>query len=58
MNRESTLGATANYTYSLIMDNLDINAFYNRYLGMPPLKHDRHPWGVSLCPGHSLPLGN
>ncbi len=47
VNRNSALGATANYTYSLIMNYTDINGFYNRYLGLPPLKNDQHPWGVS-----------
>lgn len=53
VNRESILGATANYTYSAIMDNKEIDAFYNRYLGQPPLKNDAHPWGVGAitCPG-------
>ena len=48
VNRNSALGATANYTLSLIQDNADIDGFYNRYLGQPPLKNDAHPWGVSL----------
>ena len=47
VNKYSAAGATANYTYSLIMDNKDIDSFYNRYLGQPPLKNDPHPWGVS-----------
>jgi len=46
VNRESALGATANYTYSLIMDHPNIDAFYNRYLGQPQLQNDAHPWGV------------
>ncbi len=29
------------------MNYTDINGFYNRYLGLPPLKNDQHPWGVS-----------
>lgn len=47
VNRNSALGATANYTYDLIMNNKDIDSFYNRYLGQPMLKNDNHPWGVS-----------
>ncbi len=47
VNKNSALGATANYTYSLITDYKDIDGFYNRYLGQPMLKNDQHPWGVS-----------
>ena len=46
VNKFSAAGARANYTYSAIMDNKEIDAFYNRYLGMPQLKGDTHPWGV------------
>jgi tyrosinase len=53
VNRNSALGATANYTYSLIMDNKDIDSFYNRYLGQPPLKNDNHPWGLHNA-GHYI----
>lgn len=53
VNRNSALGATANYTYSLIMDNKDIDSFYNRYLGQPPLKNDAHPWGLHNA-GHYI----
>ncbi|KAK5655291.1 hypothetical protein OQA88_5858 [Cercophora sp. LCS_1] len=57
VNRESALGATANYTYSAIMDNPDINAFYNRYLGQPQLQNDRHPWGLHNA-GHYIHGGD
>jgi hypothetical protein len=55
VNKHSAAGARANYTYSTIMDNKDIDSFYNRYLGQPQLKGDTHPWGVragfsSPCP--------
>ncbi|KAK6851968.1 hypothetical protein PG995_012093 [Apiospora arundinis] len=53
VNRNSALGATANYTYSTIMDNNNIDAFYNRYLGMPPLVNDTHPWGLHNA-GHYM----
>jgi tyrosinase len=46
VNKYSAAGARANYTYSAIMDNKDIDSFYNRYLGQPQLKGDTHPWGV------------
>lgn len=46
VNKYSVAGGRANYSYSLIMDNLDVDSFYNRYLGMPFLKGDPHPWGV------------
>ncbi|KAK3339748.1 hypothetical protein B0T25DRAFT_618289 [Lasiosphaeria hispida] len=46
VNKASTMGARANYTYSLIMDNPDVNAFYNRYLGSPPLRNEAFPWGL------------
>jgi len=46
VNVNSALGVTANYTYKLITENTDINAFYNRYLGQPQLKGDTHPWGL------------
>ncbi|KAH8898790.1 Di-copper centre-containing protein [Thozetella sp. PMI_491] len=57
VNRNSALGATANYTYSLIMDYPDINGFYNRYLGSPPLKNDSHPWGLHTA-GHYIHGGD
>ena len=47
VNRNSALGATANYTLDTILKNPEINDFYNRYLGQPQLKNDLHPWGVS-----------
>ena len=47
INKYSAAGTTANYTMDLIMNNTNIDAFYNRYLGMPQLKNDTHPWGVS-----------
>ncbi|OAA65840.1 putative domain, di-copper centre [Niveomyces insectorum RCEF 264] len=53
VNRNSALGATANYTYSLIMDNKDVDSFYNRYLGQPQLKNDTHPWGLHNA-GHYM----
>lgn len=57
VNRESSLGATANYTYSLIMDNPNVVDFYNRYMGMPQLKNDRHPWGLHNA-GHYIVGGD
>ncbi|KAK0646828.1 hypothetical protein B0T16DRAFT_391194 [Cercophora newfieldiana] len=57
INKESALGATANYTYSLIMEHTDIDAFYNRYMGMPQLKNDRHPWGLHNA-GHYIVGGD
>ncbi|KAK8076190.1 Di-copper centre-containing protein [Apiospora phragmitis] len=53
VNRNSALGATANYTLSTILDNKDVDAFYNRYLGMPPLINDTHPWGLHNA-GHYM----
>lgn len=53
VNKYSAAGATANYTYSLIMDNKDIDSFYNRYLGQPPLKNYPHPWGLHNA-GHYM----
>ncbi len=46
INKHSAAGARANYTYNLIMDHPNIDAFYNRYLGQPMLQNDRNPWGV------------
>ncbi len=57
VNKESALGATANYTYSMIMDNKDIDSFYNRYLGQPMLKNDHHPWGVRISDGWETIIG-
>ena len=51
VNRNSAMGAKANYSYPLIMESKNINDFYNRYLGQPPPKNDPYPWGVS----HSEP---
>ena len=56
VNKYSAAGATANYTYSLIMDNPKIDDFYNRYLGQPPLQNDLHPWGVCHSPNHARPF--
>jgi hypothetical protein len=52
VNRNSALGATANYTMNLITQNPQIDAFYNRYLGQPQLKNDNHPWGVRYSQAH------
>jgi len=46
LNIHSALGGTANYTYLTLME-VDINGFYNRYMGWPALANDSHPWGVS-----------
>jgi tyrosinase len=46
VNKFSAVGARANYTYSAITENKDIDSFYNRNLGQPQLKGDTHPWGV------------
>src|SRR4051794_28267023 len=53
VNKNSAAGARANYTYSAIMDNKDIDSFYNRYLGQPQLKGDTHPWGIHSA-GHYI----
>ena len=53
INRNSALGATANYTYQLISEYKDIDGFYNRYLGQPQLKGDTHPWGLHNA-GHYI----
>ncbi|KAH6612253.1 hypothetical protein B0J18DRAFT_414358 [Chaetomium sp. MPI-SDFR-AT-0129] len=53
VNQFSAAGARANYTYSTIVDNPDIDAFYNRYLGQPQLKGDTHPWGIHNA-GHYM----
>ena len=50
VNKYSAAGARANYTYNLITENTEIDAFYNRYLGQPQLKDDPNPWGVSARP--------
>lgn len=55
VNKFSAAGARANYTYSAIMDNTNIDAFYNRYLGTPQLKGDTHPWGVRGALSGPLP---
>lgn len=46
VNRNSALGARANYSYSLITEYPHVNNFYDRYLGQPFLQNDAHPWGV------------
>lgn len=43
VNKYSVAGARANYTYSLITENKDVDSFYNRYMGQPMLKGDLHP---------------
>ena len=48
INRNAAMGATADRAYSLIVDNRDINGFYNRLLAQPPPKNDSYPWGVSF----------
>jgi tyrosinase len=53
VNKFSAAGATANYTLSLILNNTEIDTFYNRYLGQPPLKNDPHPWGLHNA-GHYI----
>ena len=55
VNVNAALGATADRAYSLIVDNKDINGFYNRLLGQPPPKNDPYPWGVSFYLPFSLP---
>lgn len=42
------MGADAARSYSLIMNNNNIDGFYNQLLGTPPPKNDPYPWGVSL----------
>lgn len=53
VNKYSAFGARANYTYSLIMDHPEIDAFYNRYLGQPQLENDMYPWGLHIA-GHFM----
>lgn len=53
INKASAMGATANHTYSLIMEYPDITAFYNRYLGQPFLRGDQYPWGLHSA-GHYI----
>lgn len=53
VNKYSARGARANYTYSAIMENEDIDSFYNRYMGMPQLEGDPYPWGLHTS-GHYL----
>ncbi|KAK4227758.1 hypothetical protein QBC38DRAFT_183263 [Podospora fimiseda] len=53
VNAISAMGGKANYTYSLITEHNDIDAFYNRYLGMPQLRGDPYGWGVHMA-GHYL----
>lgn len=48
VNRNSALGARANYSYSLITEYPHVNNFYDRYLGQPFLQNDAHPWGVGF----------
>jgi hypothetical protein len=48
INRNAALGATAAHAHSLIVDNNDINGFYNQLLGQPAPKNDPYPWGVSI----------
>jgi tyrosinase len=57
VNKHSAAGARANYTYSTIMDNPDIDSFYNRYLGMPFLKGVPYPWGIHNA-GHYIMGGD
>jgi tyrosinase len=47
INRNAAMGATSDRAYSLIVNNTDINGFYNQLLGNPPPKNDLYPWGVS-----------
>ncbi|KAL2142548.1 hypothetical protein VTI28DRAFT_1051 [Corynascus sepedonium] len=57
INKYSAMGGRANYTYSAIMDNNDVDSFYNRYLGMPQLKGDPYPWGLHSA-GHYIMGGD
>ncbi|KAK3301769.1 uncharacterized protein B0T15DRAFT_563343 [Chaetomium strumarium] len=52
VNKFSAAGAKANYTHFTIVNNTDIDGFYNRYLGQPFLKGDPHPWGCIHNAGH------
>ncbi|CAI4213272.1 unnamed protein product [Parascedosporium putredinis] len=49
--------ASANHSYSLIMDYPDVDAFYNRYLGQPFLRGDEFPWGLHSA-GHYITGGD
>ncbi|KAI6626321.1 hypothetical protein MCOR08_007232 [Pyricularia oryzae] len=53
VNRNSALGARANYSYSLITEYPHVNNFYDRYLGQPFLQNDAHPWGLHNA-GHFM----
>ena len=52
VNRNAAMGATADRVFSLLQ-NKDMDSFYNQLLGTPPPKNDPYPWGVSICPSLS-----
>ncbi|SPN98636.1 related to monophenol monooxygenase (tyrosinase) [Cephalotrichum gorgonifer] len=57
LNKYSAYGASANHSYSLVMDYPDVDAFYNRYLGSPFLRGDEYPWGLHSA-GHYITGGD
>ncbi|KAK4213655.1 hypothetical protein QBC37DRAFT_169179 [Rhypophila decipiens] len=52
INAAAALGATAAKMLTLL-NNTDMNGFYNELLGNPPPKNDPYPWGVHTA-GHYI----
>ncbi|OIW28322.1 Di-copper centre-containing protein [Coniochaeta ligniaria NRRL 30616] len=50
VNRNAAMGATADRAFSLLQ-NKDIDTFYNQLLGSPVPKNDPYPWGIHTA-GH------
>ncbi|OTA98759.1 hypothetical protein M426DRAFT_17083 [Hypoxylon sp. CI-4A] len=50
VNRNATMGARADRAYKLLQ-NTEMDNFYNELLGMPPPKDDPYPWGIHTA-GH------
>jgi len=50
VNRNAAMGATADRALSLLQ-NKDMDGFYNQLLGSPPPKNDPYPWGIHTA-GH------
>ncbi|KXX80403.1 Tyrosinase [Madurella mycetomatis] len=53
INRNASMGATAEHAYKLLTESNDINTFYNTLLGSPPPRNDPYPWGIHTA-GHYI----
>jgi tyrosinase len=52
VNRNAAMGATADRALSLLQ-NKEMDGFYNQLLGTPPPKNDPYPWGIHTA-GHYI----